>query len=140
MIGIIVTGHGNFATGISSGLKLLFGTPEYFEPVDFPAFSTPEILRNKIEDSIQNLKECQTILVLCDLVGGTPFNIASEIKLNSDRNIEVIGGTNFPMALEALMGRMQETNEDFIEHVMESGRCQIKRYMAVESDDTELDE
>lgn len=140
MIGIIVTGHGNFATGISSGLELLFGIPECFIPVDFTALCTPEVLKNKLEDAIQNLKECATIFVFCDLVGGTPFNIASEIKLNSDRNMEVIGGTNFPMALEALMGRLQETDEEFIEYVMEAGRSQIKRHMVVKTDDLELDE
>ncbi|WP_077611375.1 PTS sugar transporter subunit IIA [Clostridium sp. Marseille-P2415] len=140
MIGIIVTGHGNFAAGISSGLELLFGAPECFIPVDFTALCTPAVLKNKLEGAVQNLKECETILIFCDLVGGSPFNISSEIKMESDRNIEVIGGTNFPMVLEALMGRLQETGEDFVGHVIESGRSQIMRHIVVKSDDMELDE
>ena len=35
MTGIIVTGHGSYATGITSGLKLLAGEPEHYRAVDF---------------------------------------------------------------------------------------------------------
>ena len=36
MIGLIVTGHGNFATGLTSSLKLIAGDPQYYVAVDFP--------------------------------------------------------------------------------------------------------
>ena len=36
MIGILVTGHGRFATGITSALELVLGKQEWFEAVDFP--------------------------------------------------------------------------------------------------------
>ena len=35
MIGIIVTGHGNFATGVLSAAKLIAGTPEKLIGIDF---------------------------------------------------------------------------------------------------------
>ena len=44
MIGMIVTGHGSYATGITSGLKLLAGEPENYVPVDFLEDDSLEIL------------------------------------------------------------------------------------------------
>ena len=42
MIGILVTGHGNFATGISSSVKLIAGMPEKYEMVDFLVHIAPD--------------------------------------------------------------------------------------------------
>lgn len=47
MIGMIATGHGSFATGITSGLKLLAGEPQDYETVDFlPEDSAEALARN----------------------------------------------------------------------------------------------
>ena len=50
MIGMIVAGHGSYAAGITSGLKLLAGEPEYYEPVDFLEEDSLEILTGKLAE------------------------------------------------------------------------------------------
>ncbi|MFR6164287.1 MAG: hypothetical protein ACLUJR_15825 [Mediterraneibacter gnavus] len=42
------------------------------------------------------------ILVMTDLLGGTPFNVASGIKTESGKSIKVLAGTNLAMAVEAI--------------------------------------
>ena len=53
MTGIILVGHGNFATGLSSAANLIFGELEKFEALDFTIDTTPEILERKIEEKIK---------------------------------------------------------------------------------------
>lgn len=106
MIGIIVTGHDNFATGLTSGLKLLAGDLEHYAAVDFAPEDSIEGLNRNLKDALEQLKSCEAIAVFADLIGGSPFNVASRIKLEAkDQLIEVAGGTNLPVILSAYMTR-----------------------------------
>ena len=57
MTGIILTGHGNIATGIESAVKLVFGQPEKFYAQDFTENITPELLEQKISQSREWLQQ-----------------------------------------------------------------------------------
>lgn len=103
MIGIIVTGHGSFATGITSGLKLLAGETEYYEAVDFLPEDSVEALTEKLLRAVEALSGLEGILILTDIAGGSPFNVSLKLKLTRTEAIEVIGGTNLPVLLEAYL-------------------------------------
>ena len=94
MVGIIVTGHGNFATGVLSAAKLIAGTPEKLIGIDFTENDTVETLEEKIKKGIEELNT-EEILVLADLAGGSPFKVSATIGVSSDKNIKVLSGTNF---------------------------------------------
>ncbi|MGL6220061.1 MAG: hypothetical protein ACRC36_18605 [Lacrimispora sphenoides] len=81
MIGMIVTGHGSYATGITSGLKLLAGEPENYEPVDFLEDDSLEILTGKLAAAAKRLSQCTGILIYADLTGGSPFNVSVRMKM-----------------------------------------------------------
>lgn len=110
MTGIIVTGHGSYATGITSGLKLLAGRPEYYVPVDFTPEDSMSSLMQKLEQAVECLKDCESILILTDLAGGSPFNAAIRMKMEGGGNLEVIGGANLGAVLHAYMMRMTEAD------------------------------
>ena len=129
MTGIIVTGHGTFATGITSGLKLLAGEPENYEAVDFLPEDSIELLTEKLEAAISRLDPCEGILILADLAGGSPFNVALRLKLGSAREIEVIGGTNLPVLLDSYMSRgMISDTVRLADSSLANGREQLIRY------------
>ncbi|MGN0308903.1 MAG: PTS fructose transporter subunit IIA [Lachnospiraceae bacterium] len=104
MVGIIVTGHGHFASGLGSSLKLITGITENVVLVDFEADHSTEILTDNINKAMDELKGCDGILVLSDLAGGSPFKCAVECKFaRLEQKIEVIAGTNLPMLVEGGM-------------------------------------
>ena len=104
MVGILVTGHGHFATGLGSSLKLITGITENVALVDFEADHSTETLTENISKAMDELKNCEGILVLSDLAGGSPFKCAVECKFaRPDQKIEVIAGTNLPMLVEGGM-------------------------------------
>lgn len=43
MVGVLVTGHGNFATGLKTSVELIAGASDYFKYVDFPGDSTEKL-------------------------------------------------------------------------------------------------
>ncbi len=105
MIGIIVTGHGTFATGLTSGLKLLAGEPSDYESVDFDPEESLEVLTENLTHALERLESCEGILILADLTGGSPYNAAVRLKLGGRNKIEIIGGANLPILLDAYMSR-----------------------------------
>lgn len=128
MIGLIVTGHGNFGSGLTSSLNLIAGEQEQYQFVDF----TKEVdeLRADLENAMNALKDCEGILVLSDLVGGSPFKTAVEVGF-AKGNVEVVGGTNLPMLVEISMTRkfMSDMSvKDLADAAVNTGKDQILRY------------
>ena len=81
MAGIIVTGHGTFGSGISSGVKLIAGQQENYEFVDFLPEDSLDALSEKLEAAVKQLESSGSILILTDIAGGSPFNVSCKLKL-----------------------------------------------------------
>jgi len=104
MVGLLITGHAHFATGLGSSLKLVAGMSDNIKLVDFEENHSTEILTANLNKAFDELKEYDGVLVMSDLAGGSPFKAAVECKFaRPDQNIEVIAGTNLPMLLEGFM-------------------------------------
>lgn len=136
MLGLILTGHGHFATGLNSSLKLIAGEREDMGIVDFEENDSIEILKDKLEKAIDSLKECSDILILCDLTGGSPFKTAVELSVESGKNIKVIGGTNLAMLIETAMALAYENNLDsLVSLAVEAGKNAVNEYKLIEHND-----
>lgn len=122
MIGFILTGHGQFSTGLGSALEMIAGPQPTLETVTFEeeaAGEYPERLRGAV-----SAMRAQTsgVLVLCDLMGGTPFNQAMMITAEQE-DVSVVAGTNLPMLIDIVMSRTEEsTLEDLVSEAVEVGR------------------
>lgn len=128
MIGLVVTGHGNFGSGLTSSLNLIAGEQESYQFVDF----TKEVdeLRADLANAMDALKDCEGILVLSDLVGGSPFKTAVEVGFPRG-NVEVVGGANLPMLVEISMTRKFMSDmavKDLADAAVNTGKDQIVRY------------
>ena len=77
MIGLIVTGHANLGSGMTSSVNLIAGEQEAYRYVDFlPTYGTEE-LTEEIAKAMDELKDCEGIIIFTDLMGGSPFNVAA---------------------------------------------------------------
>ena len=92
MIGLIVTGHGHFATGLTSSIDLIAGPQDNYVAVDFDGEGT-EKLENDLKAAIEKLSGCEGIIVFSDLAGGSPFKTAAIVTAGNP-NVKVIAGTN----------------------------------------------
>lgn len=142
MLGLLVTGHGHFATGLNSSLELIAGAQPNVALVDFEADHSIEILKANLTKALDSLKEYDGVLVLSDLPGGSPFKTAVELKYERmDQSIEVIAGTNLPLLVaSSTMTSVFDNPLDLAEAMIPEGKDSIVRFelaAKVEEDEEE---
>lgn len=130
MLGLLITGHGHFATGLNSSLELIAGAQSNVALVDFEADHSVETLRENLNKALDSLKEYDGVLVLSDLPGGSPFKTAVELKYErQEQPMEVIAGTNLPLLVaSATMTAVFDNPLDLAEAMIPEGKDSIVRF------------
>lgn len=123
MIGCILTGHGTFARGMLGAVEMIAGPQENFETVPFLEELPLEEFEEQMTKNLEKLQaSCDGIVIFSDLVGGTPFRTAMLASQNHE-NVEVIGGTNLPLLVEASLLRLSADNAAaFADEMIETGK------------------
>jgi len=116
MIGLIVTGHGHFATGLTSAVTLVTGIKDGIIACDFDDASAFNSIRTKLENAVEALKDYDAVVIFCDLFSGTPFNQALDMKVSTgNEKINIVYGVNLPLLIEAALAASNEgTLEDIL--------------------------
>ncbi len=106
MIGIVVISHAPLAAALLSCARHVFGQdPERSEAIDVAADAEPATLIARAQSAIATVDDGDGVLVLVDLFGATPGNIATQLA--SPGRVEVIAGANLPMLLRVLTYRSE---------------------------------
>ena len=104
MIGILIVSHGAFGESlIHSASHVLGKRPLFLRQVGVTVHDDPEAIIPVAEDLIRFLDQGQGVLVLTDIYGATPSNIAA--KLLKPGRVEGVAGVNLPMLIRALTYR-----------------------------------
>ena len=133
MIGIIISGHGNFGTGLQS--------PANVEYVDFLETDSTESLKEKYKIALNNLNGCNDILALTDLAGGSPFKTLVELNTEVEQSIQVVGGTNLPMALEITMTKdIIDDLSSLADSALEVGKSGVVKFELIAHEEIECED
>lgn len=108
MIGIIAISHGPYAKSLIQSVEMVYGKQEKLQAICLGQDESLESLQIKINDAVRALN-LEKILIIVDLLGGTPYN-ATSMQL-SNPNINVITGLNMPMLLHILPHRNKSLEE-----------------------------
>ncbi|HET9577534.1 MAG TPA: PTS sugar transporter subunit IIA [Usitatibacter sp.] len=104
MIGILIVSHGAFGESlIHSASHVLGKRPLYLRQLGVTVHDDPEAILPVAEDLIRFLDHGEGVLVLTDIYGATPSNIA--MKLLEPGRVEGLAGVNLPMLIRALTYR-----------------------------------
>lgn len=79
--------------------------------------------RAQILDEVANAEEGNGVILLTDMFGGTPSNLA--ISIMDKANVEVIAGVNLPMLIKLASVRQTESLEEAAQSAQEAGRKYI---------------
>ncbi|MGL5335293.1 MAG: PTS galactosamine/N-acetylgalactosamine transporter subunit IIA [Enterovibrio sp.] len=120
MLGIIICGHGGFASGMERAMQQILGEQDAVIAIDFPESSSTAQLRAQCEAAISLVDKGDGVIFLTDLLGGTPFRIASNFALKKT-NREVITGTNLQLLLEMVLDRDDLSPHDFRRQALKCG-------------------
>ncbi|HEL0569617.1 TPA: PTS sugar transporter subunit IIA [Streptococcus equi subsp. zooepidemicus] len=141
MISIIVIGHGHFASGIVSSLELIAGKQEGITAIDFTADMITADVHERLSAVLQPKAQA---LVLCDLLGGTPFKIAATLMEElSETTLDVLSGLNLAMLMEAVFARQEQLDlEQTVAKLLTTAKEGISNWKSLssEADEADLDE
>ena len=119
MIGIIITSHGQIAKELLETSKMFFGELKQVKACCLETDDNPDDFINVLKESIKEVDTGDGVIVLCDLLYGTPYNCMARILIeNKDKNIKVLTGVNLAILLKALNNQ----NDITVDKLIEAGR------------------
>ena len=120
MIGLVLVTHGRLAAEFITAMEHVVGPQDAIEGICIDADDDMEMRRTDIADAIQRCDQGKGVIILTDLFGGTPSNLA--ISLMKSENIEVIAGVNLPMLIRLEGARKAMTVRAAVAAAREAGR------------------
>lgn len=97
MIGLLIITHGQLAKELLGAAEFIVGAVESVECISINAMKDSKKLRDMIEKKIDSLNQGQGVLVLTDMFGGTPSNLA--LSFLQKNIVEIVTGINLPMVI-----------------------------------------
>ena len=128
MIGLVLVTHGRLATEFVTAMEHVVGPQRAVAAICIGPDEDMEVRRADIATAIEQVEQGRGVIVLTDLFGGTPSNLA--ISLMKPGSIEVIAGVNLPMLIRLEGARRTMSVRDAVAAAREAGR----KYISVASE------
>jgi PTS system mannose-specific IIA component len=122
MIGVVVVTHGQLATELLNAAEMIVGELPRFAAVSIGWHEDTEDARGEISAALGRVQQGQGVLILTDMFGGTPSNLALTFL---GQNVEVITGVNLPMLIKLAGLSPQASLLDAAREMREHGRNAI---------------
>ena len=123
MIGMVLVTHGRLAAEFIAALEHVVGPQQHIAAVCIGADDDMEQRRRDILDSVAKVEEGDGVVLLTDMFGGTPSNLA--ISVLDRANVEVIAGVNLPMLIKLASVRSTSKLPVAVTQAQEAGRKYI---------------
>ncbi len=121
---IIFLSHGEMASTLVRTVERILAKDSCVEPWDLDWNADKETIREKIRCIRSGQSENEEILILTDMPGNTPTNVALEFR--EPGRLEVVCGANLPMLLRlSCRPRCERKLSELAEWIAEKGRCAI---------------
>ena len=143
-VGVIVASHGEFARAALGSVEMVAGPQQDVRALALTADKSAETFEAEFAQAYAELKaECDLIVTICDIHGGTPFNVISRSILKG-MDMVAFTGLSLPVLIELLLSRDQASDADEIRGLIEAAHAQTLAEIKVEmvqesSDEDDLD-
>lgn len=128
MIGLVLVTHGRLAAEFVVAMEHVVGPQTAVETICIGPDDDMELRRGDIATAIESVDTGRGVIVLTDLFGGTPSNLA--ISLMKPGHVEVIAGINLPMLIRLEGARKTMDVKEAVAAAREAGR----KYISVASE------
>ena len=123
MIGVVVVTHGQLATELVNAAETIVGDMPGFAAVSIGWHEDTEDARHEIEQAVVRVDKGTGVLILTDMFGGTPSNLAMSFLVKG--KVEVITGVNLPMLIKLANQLEQAELLTIARDIREQGRNAI---------------
>ncbi|HEY0028926.1 MAG TPA: PTS sugar transporter subunit IIA [Allosphingosinicella sp.] len=128
MIGLVLVTHGRLAAEFVTAMEHVVGPQQRIEAICIGPDDDMEERRNDISEAIGRADGGEGVIILTDLFGGTPSNLA--ISLMKSERVEVIAGVNLPMLIRLEGARRTMSLKAAVAAARDAGR----KYISVASE------
>ena len=125
MIGLVLVTHGRLAEEFVNALVHIVGPQENIAAICIGAEDDMELRRQEILESVARAEEGDGVVLLTDMFGGTPSNLAISVMDRGKGKVEVIAGINLPMLIKLASVRGTDTLKKAVTQAQEAGRKYI---------------
>ena len=131
MVGIVIVAHTPVASAMLGFAENAFGDlPERVRAVDVPPYEDIKVSFDRVFEAAKKVNSGNGILVLTDVMGATPANVASKLDAPGPSaelgNVIVLTGLNLPMLMRCITHR-GESLEELAAKVLQGGQNGILR-------------
>jgi PTS system mannose-specific IIA component len=123
MIGLVLVTHGRLACEFRAALEHVVGPQKQLEAVTIGPDDDMEERRREIVEAVARVESGDGVVVLTDMFGGTPSNLAISVMEGSA--IEVVAGINLPMLIKLATVRADTPLAEAVGQAQEAGRKYI---------------
>ena len=123
MIGLVLVTHGNLAKEFLSAMQHVVGKQEQIDTVCIGPNDDTEIRRDEIIKKVDAVNSGDGVVLLTDMFGGTPSNLA--ISIMDRANVEILAGINLPMLIKIASLRKDHNMKHSVEGAHDSGKKYI---------------
>lgn len=123
MIGIVVVTHGKLAEAFVAVTEHVVGKQQQMLAVGIEPEDDAEVARERILQAIQSVQSGEGVVILTDMFGGTPSNLA--ISVMKADGVEVVAGVNLPMMIKLASVRGKVSMQDAVNQAQDAARKYI---------------
>lgn len=124
-IGGVIVSHGQVATELLSAAETVVGDLGHIAAVSIGWHDDVEAAKGEIERAIKQVSHGKGVLLMTDMFGGTPTNIAAMFL--KENEVELVTGVNLPMVLKLATTNGDATLSEVAKSVEEQGKQSIYR-------------
>ncbi|HET9713844.1 MAG TPA: PTS sugar transporter subunit IIA [Pyrinomonadaceae bacterium] len=117
--GVIVT-HGHLAGELLAAAEMIVGPISHIAAVSIGWHDDVDAAREEVQRAISRVTQQKGVLLLTDMFGGTPTNIASMFL--EEGSVEVITGVNLPMVIKLATATAEDSLADIAPKICDQGR------------------
>ena len=133
MIGILIISHGPLAKGVWESSRFFYDDPQYVRTAVFDKEDDPMQFLEVLKASCKELENPEGILILTDIPGGTPANLAQTL-MKEHPQIRLLSGVNVIMVLDALLSRERYNLDELAQHCLQSAKDSIQMIKLTDND------
>ena len=120
MIGIVIVTHGGLASEMVAAMQHIVGPQTQVKTICIGPNDDIDQRRNEISDAITSTDSGEGVVVVTDMFGGTPCNLAlSHLKPGK---VEVLAGANLPSLIKLVEVRHKRPLDEAVKEAIEAGR------------------
>lgn len=124
MIGALVVTHGHLAQELVAAAEMIVGDISHIQAVSIGWHDDVNDARKEIERKIAEVDRGSGILLLTDMFGGTPSNIA--FAFHEPGKVDIVTGVNLPMIIKIAHQKENEELDSLARSVLEQGQSSIR--------------